>query len=114
MKIKINETGKIETLNLIDPVTNTDYITNFIGNHRAFLDGQFNYDDADDVFLTSQETYDWWYKVVNDQQVLVNRLNDLRSVYKVHVIMDVINTVSCDLEDHAQYVNDALDKAFNI
>lgn len=101
-----------KTLSIIDPKTGIDYIQDFIGNTGALIDGQFNYDDQD-VYICDQNTFDWWCKVASDNQILENRIYELTKEHGSEAVYAVIYDAGTnDLEDHAAYVNQALDQAF--
>jgi hypothetical protein len=102
-----------KTLSIIDPKTGIDYIQDFIGNTGALIDGQFNYDDDQDVYICDQNTFDWWCKVASDNQILENRIYELTKEHGSEAVYAVIYDAGTnDLEDHAAYVNQALDQAF--
>lgn len=114
MDIKIRQTGLNETLSIIDPRTGMDYISDFVGNTGAFNDGQFEYDAEQSSYLCDQYTFDWWHKVVNDNQELDERIYNLSKTYGSDEVYQVVNSAgSCDIEDHAANVNQFLDDAFN-
>ncbi|WP_125782814.1 hypothetical protein [Pseudoalteromonas rubra] len=113
MNIIIENTTRTETLSLIDPQSDMNCIIDFIGNAGALTDGQFNYDEARDAYVCSQETFDWWHAVVNDHQQLNNRLHALNTEHGTETVNQVIGTAgNVDLEDFAWSVNQALDTAF--
>lgn len=113
MKIIINETNTIESLEIIDPCTGIDWIKDFIGNAGALSDGQFEWDDEQDAYLCDQATFDWWEKVVLDNENLENRIYALRQQYGDDAVDSAIMAAgSNDLESHAGYLNQALDEAF--
>lgn len=113
MKIIINETGKIETLSIIDPDTGVNYISDFIGN-TGDLGTQFIYDDNRNVWTCDQETFDWWSDVVTKEQALGNRIHDLCATHDRGLVHEVVRDSSgkVDLEINAAVVNTALDEAF--
>lgn len=113
MKIIIKETCSVETLSIIDPKSGVDYISDFIGNMDALIDGQFEWDCKRDAHVCSQETFDWWNTVVTANQSLDDRIGELVKEHGSEVVYEVINVAgSVDLEDHAANVNQALDEAF--
>lgn len=113
MKIIIKETSALETLSIIDPKSGVNYISDFIGNTGALIDGQFEWDEDRDAYLCSQETFDWWDAVVTSNQSLNNRIQKLVQEHDPQTVYEVINASrSVDLEDHAANVNHALDEAF--
>ena len=112
MKLYIKETGKIETLSIIDPKTGCDYIFDFVGNTGAF-DREFEKTDNENAdFAISQADYDWWAKVVADNQALDYRIADLVAKHGYDRVMDAVMDASSDLEDDAAAANAALDEEF--
>lgn len=115
MKIIINETKKVEYLSLIDPKTGVDFIADFIGNTGALIDGQFYKECDSDFYVCDEPTFDWWCKVVSDNQALLYRIYDLKKERDSEAVEAVIRTANDgDLEDHAASVNNALDEAFGL
>lgn len=113
MKIIINETKQTKQLSIIDPETGVDWIADFVGNTGALTDGQFVYSDEQDAYLCDQSTFDWWVKVVNDHQVVADRIAALNSVHGSDAVFEVVaNVGGCDLEDYAAIVNEALNERF--
>ncbi|MBS5835205.1 MAG: hypothetical protein KIC74_00010 [Neisseria sp.] len=112
MKLYIKETGKIETLSIIDPKTSCDYIFDFVGNTGAF-DREFEKTDNENVdFAISQADYNWWAKVVADNQALENRIAELVAEHGYDRVMDAVTSTNSDLEDYAATANAALDEEF--
>lgn len=112
MKLYIKETGKIETLSIIDPKTSCDYIFDFVGNTGAF-DREFEKTDNENVdFAISQADYNWWAKVVADNQALENRIAELVVEHGYDRVMDAVTSINSDLEDYAATANAALDEVF--
>ena len=112
MNIIIRDTNTAQSLTIIDPATGQNYINDFIGNHDALNDGQFIWDADQDAYICSQETYDWWDKVVSDNQALDYRLHSLQAKHGAEAVWSAFKNVSVDLENHAAAVNQALDEAF--
>lgn len=111
MNIIIKETGKQEVLELIDRKSGVNSVIDLIGNHGA-LD-QFDYDSDNNVYVCDQITFDWWAKVVADQQALEDRIAELKDEYGSGAVYEAIgNAGDCDLEDQAAAINAALDEAF--
>ena len=111
MELFIKETGAIETLAIIDPRTGCDYIFDFMGNTGAFT-REFEKTDENADFAISQADYDWWAKVVADNQALENRIAELVAEHGYDRVMDVVTSNSSDLEDYAAAANAALDEEF--
>ena len=100
MKLFFRETGVIETLAIIDPRTGCDYIFDFMGNTGAFT-REFEKTDENADFAISQADYDWWAKVVADNQALENRIAELAAEHGYDRVMDVVISISCDLAANA-------------
>lgn len=112
MELYIKDTGAIETLAIIDPKTGCDYIFDFVGNTGAF-DREFEATDNENAdFAISQADYDWWAKVVADNQALEYRIAELAAEHGYDHVMDVVASISSDLEDYAAAANAALDEEF--
>ena len=110
MNVFIKETKQIKTLSIIDPKTGVDWIRDFIGNHE---NGQFTYDDELDVFICDQENFNWWEKVVDDNQTLAYKKQELIEKYGYDAIYKAIDGEGCvDLEDYASCINQVLDEVF--
>lgn len=113
MEIIIRETGKCETLSIIDNKTGVDYINDFVGNHGALDDGQFDFDADRGVYVCNQETFEWWDAVAADHQKLECRINALINEHGSEAVREVIEAAgSFELEDYAANINNALDDAF--
>ncbi|TDL57828.1 hypothetical protein E2R60_04935 [Paenibacillus dendritiformis] len=113
MKVMIKETGNLEELNLVDNATGVDSAVDVIGNYGGFTDGQFVYDDEAGVYCCSQDTFDWWSRVLHEQQELEERLESLRREHGSELVQEVLEAVGdVDLEDMAAEVNAALNEAF--
>ena len=110
MKLYIKESGSIETLSIIDPKTGCDYIFDFVGNTGA-LEREFEKTDKAD-FVVNQADYDWWAKVVADNQALEFRIAELVEECGYDRVMTALQGVSCDLEDYACAAHTALNEEF--
>ena len=111
MKLFIKETGATGDLAIIDPRTGCDYIFDFVGNTGAF-DREFEKTDENADFAINQADYDWWAKVVADNQALEYRIAELAAEHGYDRVMDVVASTSSDLEDYAANTNAALDEEF--
>lgn len=112
MNILIEKTQKIETLSLIDPKTGIDYIADFIGQYIDTMD-EFCWDDENNAYICTKESFLWWSKVVADNQALEYRIHYLKEKHGYEAVETVINNAgSVDLDDQANNLNDALDSAF--
>jgi hypothetical protein len=108
MNVKIEETGEIKTLSVIDPETGDDCAGDYIETY------QLPHDDDIGCYVTCQKFFDFWEKVAKDNQALLYRLSDLRKRYgkdEVSKAIGVSDEVMFVVE-FASSVNEALDEAF--
>ncbi len=112
IKVQVKETGAIEVLKAVD-ANGTDFTADMIGNHGGFCAEQFARIEGTDVYEASQVTYDWWAKVLSDNEALEGRLAILREAYGSDAVYDAVASAgSNELEDHAAAVNAVLDEVF--
>ena len=113
MQVRIKETGKVDKLTLLDPETGVDYTVDFIGGTAALNDGHFIYDEDQGTYLCDQQTFEWWEKVLGDNQLLARRIFELQQIHGTEAVFRAFDGVSImDLEYYAACVNQALDEAF--
>ena len=116
MNVTIKETGAKETLELIDS-HGTDCAIDVIGNYDGIGSDahQFQLDEDTGIYTCTQDTYDWWNRVLAEQQDLTDRIAELSKEYGAEAVQDAIGTSGdCDLEDQAAAINKALDAAFAV
>jgi len=116
MDVIIKETGKVKELCMTGR-DGRDYTTDFIGNHGGFVNGDFvEVDKEFDVYMCSQDTYDWWEEVISDNERLEERIEELEEKYgrdEVQRALDDLGNMSdVDLEGYARVVNNQLDEVF--
>ena len=113
MKIIIKETNVQESLEIIDPRKGINWVQDFIGNTGALSDGQFVWDDEQGAYVCDQDTFDWWSKVVSDNESLENRIYELSQQHGGDAVSAVVyDAANVPLEQLAASVNEALDEAF--
>lgn len=117
MNCKIIQTGSIHTLHFVNPSTGVDDPEGLIGNYGKLDDepdrGGFYWDDDLCVYLVSLDTYNWWSRVLQEQQSLNDRIYDLIQEHDSDAVYAVIEDMpSVDLEDHATVLHRMLDEAF--
>lgn len=106
MQVKV--AGEMRELSLIDPDSGVDFVVDFIGNNGGLDSFVYNGDE----YECTRDTFDWWKKVIDDQQRLIDRIFDLKEEIGSVFVNDALESIpDCDLEDHAAVVNDALDEA---
>lgn len=112
MKIKIVETGEIETLSMMQPGNGCDWSEDFIGNAGGF-EKDFVYDHETGIYTAEQETFNWWDKVVSAHRALEERIYDLKQEHGSDAVHEAIGDAgNTDLEDMPAAINAALDAAF--
>lgn len=112
MNIIIEGTNHRHTISIVDPGTGIDYAVDFIGNAGA-LDS-FDWSDDHDAYYVSADIYNWWSRVLQEQQALEDRLHELRQQYgseAVHAV--ILEMPNVDLEDHSTVLHRMLDEAFD-
>lgn len=110
MNVKIEETGKIETLEISDPKSGMNWINDLMGNHGELPE----YDDEQDIYLMDQESFDWWKSLTTNLDAAENRYQELRSESDdPHKMDDDKNEFvgNCDLEDLPGYIDQFCDQA---
>lgn len=108
MQVKVAGEDGVRELSLIDPDSGVDFVQDFIGNNGGLDYFHYNGDEHE----CSKDTFDWWKKVIDDQQKLVDRIFDLKEEIGSVFVNDAFESIpDCDLEDHAAVVNAALDEA---
>jgi len=112
MEIMIIEDGKIEQLNLISPDTGVNYISDFIGNAGGFDGGKIEYDEDNEIHYCTRAEFNWWKKVVADEQKLNDRIYDIQQAFGVDYLFYLFSKINVDIEDHAKTVNAILDQHF--
>jgi len=115
LKIKIKETGLIYDLSIIDPKTGVDWISDFIGNHDGFREGEFEKPadtDANYDYEIDQGHFNWWETVINDNEALDYRIHDLNQEHGWETIQNIVWKAydGADLEYQASMVNQVLDE----
>ena len=76
MDVKVKETGKIETLSIIDPKSGADWIGDLVGNTSDV----YGWDDKDDCYIMTQEEYDWWVDYTKRHQSAEERFEEIISM----------------------------------
>ena len=111
MNCIIKETGAHKCLYLEDRKSGIDYSVDFIGN-AGDLDN-FTWSDVHGAYIVPDDIFDWWHRVLRDQEILEDRLDDLREEYgsdSVHTV--ILEMPNVDLEDHAAVLHQILDEKF--
>lgn len=110
MEVRIKETNEVKELILTNPKDGSEWTEEYI-HYGDFADIEYDSDAAH--YIMSQDTYDWWSKVIADQQVVDDRVHDLTNVHGAAAVERVTDQAYlCDLEDQPARVHAALDEAF--
>ncbi len=69
MRVKIKETGEIETLDLLNYKTGENFIEDWIHNAGGFANDDFlPLDDGTADYETNQENYTWWLERISENK----------------------------------------------
>jgi len=66
--------GKIKALEIIDPKTGCHWEADLIGN----CDGYDGYDDEYEMFIMTQDNFDWWENYISVEQKMQDQIYELR------------------------------------
>lgn len=103
MNIKINETGEIKTLSIIDSKTGVNWAQDLIGNAGAFSEGEFEWSEDDNAYLADEVTYEWWAEYIADSQTTQDEVDDLAETLNMsadEINMLIANNLHGDYEMH--------------
>lgn len=109
MKIKIQETGKIEELAIVDPKTGVNWVNDLMGNYDELPE----YDDDQDLFSMDQNSFDWWKSLTTSLEAAENRYYELSRSSSGHDNLDAERDSfigNCDLEDLPGALNQFCDQ----
>lgn len=123
MQCKIKETGQMKVLSIKDS-NGIDFTEDFIGNYNA-LEG-FKYNSDDYHYEVSEEAFNWWERVINNQKQLMDFTEDLKKQFvkesksedeylsKLNDLQMLIDAESgTDLEDYARNLLNSLKRKYN-
>ena len=119
MKLKIDETGEIRELSIIDSKTGCDWVADLVGNAGCFVNGMLKTDPVDDqVWVISSSDYDWWADYISqyeaDEDAIADFLSAIAKKYddeKYEQIKDELYTAiqgSDDYDEHHRIKKSAL------
>ena len=103
MEITIFETGEKQELSIIDSKSGVDWINDLMGNHNELP----NYNDDDDIYQMTQESYNWWATLTKDLQAAEDRCDDVLNNLigdKYDNMINDLHYINCDLEDAPNYM----------
>ncbi|WP_010501332.1 helix-turn-helix transcriptional regulator [Paenibacillus elgii] len=110
MRVTIKETDKLAALLFLDQ-KGYNHAFEFISEHGGLE--QFTYDASSKSYHCSEDAYTWWNKVLEEHEILEDRVEDLKTQFDSEIIQFVVGRVpNHGLEDYPDAVHAALDKAF--
>ena len=117
MEIKIIETGKTETLSIIDYNSGQDWVDDLIGNYDGIgliSNGQIQRDHPEEnEYSATQETYDWWDTCIKGIEKKNKLIEKLEEEHGSDAVNDALQDVgSVDLEDQASATIQHLNEVF--
>ena len=113
MEIKIIETNEIKNLDIIDPKTGINWISDLMGNHDALPEREEIDEMETGYYLMSDEDHDWWARLVERYQAADDRYNELLDLLdddeREELERDA-QGINVDLEDHPRALSQVCDK----
>ena len=112
MNIRIEETGTMETLSLTDPDSGISWINDLMGNYGALPDR----DPESNVYVMSQEDFDWWADLTAEYQDADDRWFELRQSLTGDdrdQADRLMQSIDCDLEDLPGLIQQTCDDVEN-
>jgi len=109
MKVRINETGEINDLSIIDPKSGVNWINDLMGNHGALPD----YDDDNGIYPMSRDDFEWWADFCKDLQTAEDRAHEIRRTIdnsKYEDFLHALGDFSGDLEDNPAHIQAVCDE----
>lgn len=112
MDVKINETGKIESLSIIDRKSGVNWVADLIGNAGAFNDDQFGWGEENQIRTCDQETYDWWANYIAATERADDFRAELEEEYGYDAVRDALEEVlyGAEFNDVPAYTMQALEE----
>lgn len=112
MKVLVN--GVERELNMVDE-NGVNNVVDFIGNWGAIGQdqGQFAWDEEAGVYVTDEDTFQWWEKAVEREVSNDDRIAELKERLGTDVVADGIALAADgnnDLEDIQNAISAALDE----
>lgn len=105
MKVKVIETGRIDILELRN-ASGQDNLSDIIGNHDCFGDDtscqfcrEWDEDEGDEVYLTSQACYEWWVDMISLLEEEQDLIDELSEEHGSEAVYEAISGIDGDLQD---------------
>lgn len=105
MKVKVIETGRIDILELRN-ASGQDNLSDIIGNHDCFGDDtsyqfsrEWDEDEGDEVYLTSQACYEWWIDMISLLEEEQDLIDELSEEHGSEAVYEAISGIDGDLQD---------------
>jgi len=102
LKVRIENTNKIEELKIIDPNTGCNWVEDCIGN----CDDLKNYDDETDTYEMGQYQFDFWKNYLESQQVADEAKKECRS----NLANEKVEHFDCDILYAINQANEMIDQ----
>ena len=112
IKLNVIVNGIEKTLNITD-ANGIDFTSDFIGNWGALSDGQFTWNEDENVFFADQDTFEWWSKAIAreiDNTDKIAKLKEIHGSEKIDGIVTGAANGYNDLEDIQKAIAKALDE----
>lgn len=95
MKVKVKESGKMVELVMMDPRSQVNCASDFIGNAGGLSTGEFVLDEENRCYVASEGVVDWWRDVI----VVHEWINYLYYTVATSDIPDLVKQEVVDLLD---------------
>jgi hypothetical protein len=113
MRVKINGRTDIHTFSLYDEALGYDLIFEFLETNCTFVAEKFIYHEAEDIYICEADDFDKWQLLIDEQQQLSKRINQLKLEYGEEDVEAAVNrAIFHSIEDEAKAINYELDRAF--
>ena len=114
MKVQVYGSTDLFTFSLYDKALGYDRIFEFLETNCEFVADKFIYLEAEDIYQCEQEVFDKWQFIIESQQILSDRINQLKVEHGELTVDEVINrAIFHSIEDEADAINYELDRAFD-
>ena len=85
MDVIINETNEIRELSAIDISTGVDW-----SRDLTAVDSEIKYDDEEEAYRMSQETYDFWVEYIDNMESDMETRNELYAIYDSAEVGEIV------------------------
>lgn len=114
MKVRVYGSTDIYTFSLYDKALGYDKIFEFLETNCDFVAEKFIYHEDDGLYECEQQVFDKWQYIIDSQQLLSSRINNLKIEHGDIIVDEVINrAIFHCIEDEVDAINYELDRVFN-